>query len=806
MRNFKMLFINSLLSTTVLLGCSFNSYAATWEINGLEAPRALGEAEAAFNKVRRAEGKIGDTPQNALDTISAIEEELFELNKKISDGASAYEIREKAMEEEIAHDQNLADINQQKAHEKRVALDARHDRITSTLKRIKDNDPTLKQLAQIRTEFLPELTQIENDITNLRAEETNVRNALKHRQIQRQLELDELKANIPHVSERMSISERLRQAQRIGLETEEEVSKLREQEHATATAFMRELLANTPEYLVAVKASFKDKVFYHGKWLPNGEAQATIQAEKDAIAKLLVKEEDNLAKLENSTKVWRGKVRELAQEIKQKSDTATQMLNLIAEEQERTLWINMGLEMGGTIASSLATGGIAVVVKLVKETDTFVQGLGKIRKSLADLPLENNKLLMESITADLSKTINGEAIEALTVADNIYDVGLRFDINRNTGARSDAALLIAGDLTEMVVSTIIEEGIGATKTYFTGVANAATPTVTIVKGVGVDLATTGLKALVTARAQSLNQDRAREYLKAHVGAEVYHATFLEAKHVWLRLDAVTKAQKEMVDALRLRAENGPLALKLDKQDDQGEASKGDVIEIELEFSNPMIAAPLISGYGLSFTDAKESDASKRRWKVSATLEQDDLSEVNLDIGLDKRERPYFSLDTDPSTPPRLASLIKDHWDGYEDGSDINHTLHFGLTPITFCGGVNYKTESEKLQSMLGDAYGPLSHQVETQIASFGSADGKKVLNENMDVEKFGISQEQFDETFELNYFMYVDVAAGGKMTNGSDIFPSTGKEFSITHYCSMIEKISEQCMSPQTKAKVQGTC
>lgn len=803
MQNFKALFISSLLSTTVLFSNITSPHAETWEIEGFETPRVLGEAEAAFNKVRRAENKIGDIPQKAIDTVAAIEEELFALNKEISDSISAYEIRQEAMEDEIANDENLMDIETQRVAGERQRLNARRDQILSAMDRIKDNNPTLEQLEILRTEFGNELTQIEGKLATLREEETNVRNALNRRQTQRELELDELEAAIPNVTERMAIEERLRHAQRIGFEAEEELSKLREQEHTAATAFLQELLANSPEYLVRVKASFKGDVFYNGNWVPDGEAQASSQAEQDAINAVLEKEEDNLAKLENSTQVWRGKVRQLGQDIKQYSDTATQMLNLIAQEQRRTLWINMGLEMGGTVAASLATGGMAAILKFIKETDTFVEGLGKVRKSFADLPLEKNKLIMDSVTAGLSKIINSEAVDALTVADNIYGVGLRFDVNKNTGLRSDAALLVAGDLTEMALSTGINGVADATKSYFTGVAKAATPTTNILRGAGVELATTGLKAIVIARAQSLNNQRADEYLKAHVSAEVYHGTFLEAKRIWLRLDAVSKAQKELVEGLRARAKNGPKPLKLDADSNSAAATKGDEIEIEFEFSKPMIAAPIISAEGLLFGDAEESDVSKRRWKVTATLEND-LTEVTLDIGLNKRERPWFLLDNNPKTPPRLASLIKDHWDGYEAGRDTNHVLNFGLTPITFCGGVNYKTEPEKLQSLLGKAFAPLKQHIDVQIAELGTSDGKKIMNENLDVEAFGISKEQFDATFENTYALYANVVAGGMIINGSKIFTPTTGGFSLGEYCSVIRNISNQCMSQSTKALIQA--
>lgn len=808
MRNFKKLFINSLLSTTVLLGSSFISHADTWEIEGLEAPRALGEAEAAFNKIRRAENKIGDTPQKAIDTADSIKEELFNLNKRIEDGVSAYETRNQAMKDEIARDEELKQIDRQKVLTERTALKAREDAILSAMNRILDNDPTKEQLEQLRTEFVPELTGIESHRIEIRQEATNVRNALEHRQTQRQLELNELQAEIPNTTERMAIEERLRLSQRIRFEAEQELSKLREQEHAAATTYLQELLANTPEYLMSVNASFKGEVFYDGKWTPDGAAKASTQAEKDAIAVVFAKEKKNLATLENSTQILRSTVRELAQKIKYQSDVATEMLNLIAQEQERTVWINMGVEISGAVAGAIATGGMSSVFQFVKETSTFVKGLSKIRKSLADIPLDVDKYIYETIAADLSKSINQPVVDALTVADNIYDLGITTTLNKNTGLRSDAAILGAGDLSEMVVSTGIAKGGEAFTRYMRNLAKVTPKTTEIVRGSGIDLATVGAKMLVTSRAQSLNNQRAKDYVTAHVSALAFHATFLEAKRIWLTLDAVTKAQKELLDALRLRAENGPEPLKLDKTDGSGDATKGDEIELELKFSKPMIAAPTITAKGLSFSDAEESDVSKRRWKVTATLEEDDLTEVKLDIGLNERERPWFLLDSNPATPPRLTSLLKDHWDGYEAGTDTNHVLNFGLTPITFCGGVNYITEPEKLQSLLGLAYPPLAQHLEIQMAEAGSADGKKIMNENMDIEKFGITKEHFDATFENTYILYANVAAGAMIINGSKIFANTttGDKFTLAKICSIVRNISDQCISPNKKATLLPSC
>ncbi|MEQ9346178.1 MAG: hypothetical protein RIG26_07025, partial [Thalassospira sp.] len=493
-RNFNARSVGRVLCLTFLLSSTPLANADTWEIEGLEPAGELATAEFEFLKVRRAENAIGDTPQNALDTVASIREELSELNRKIDEGTSAYNIRREAMQDEIAHDENLLAIATKRVAAERAELNQRQDTILAALNRILDNgDATASQLEEMRTRFGGELTEIEDRRATLRQELTNVETALKRRDAQREIELDELRSQIPDASERMSIEERLRLASRIGFEAEEKLSKLRALAHERATTFLEKMLETAPEHLESVTASFKGEEFYSARWVPEGEAEASSEAEQAAAAAILMKEEENLAILENSTRVWRSKVRELAQAIKQESDTATQMLNLIAEENIRTIYINTAVEMGGTIAGALATGGIAAITKFAAETSTFVDGIGKVRRSFAEMPLIDEKSIVKTVGATVAKIINLEAVETLTQADNIYDLGTTITVNQKTGLRSDAALLIAGDMSEMLATKGLEAGVAIATSYLGKVSSkAAESTSSIVRGAGIDFATTGI--------------------------------------------------------------------------------------------------------------------------------------------------------------------------------------------------------------------------------------------------------------------------------------------------------------------------
>lgn len=666
-----------------------HSNAETWEIEGLEPPAKLAKAERAFLDVRNAKRDLADIPQNASDTIGSVEDEIFQIQKRISNAIAEYNTRERGMEAEIESDNVLRERAVEEARIERERLDKEHSRLTGVYQRAHENKDnlSLEDISKLRAEIEPRLAKNEELRIKNRDERDNVLRALERRATARENELLDLAAKIPDQSDLMRPEDRLRRVKTIKFEAEQKLEKLRTDEHDTAIAFLRELYATAPEHLVVVTASQNKKLFYKAEWKPTGEASATTQAEKDAIASVIAEEEAKLRILENSTKTWRRVVREHAQSIKLESDSATEALNLIADEQYRTVWINASLEITGTIIGAAGTGGISSVIQLASQTGKAFASVKKATKLLGSVTGQTDKFIIENVSTAIGKLVNVEAVGALSAANKIYDFEFgiggedrKFNVSRETGFKSDAVQLVAGDMAEFVMSTTAEEiskGVARNMGILTKATKAAASVSEVTKGAGVELATTGLKAIVSARAQALNNARAKQYITSHIVAEALHVSFLNAKRVWLRLDAVTKAHREMVEALKLRLENGPRALEMEKESKLTELSEGDTFDMVFEFSNPVSTEPVISAEGLSFLTLEPVTSERRKWKAKVLVERDNLDDVQLDVGYKDSERPWQLLDSNPATPPRLASLLKDHWDGYEAGNDTNHVLRLG---------------------------------------------------------------------------------------------------------------------------------
>ncbi|MEP2946831.1 MAG: hypothetical protein ABJP18_11340, partial [Lentilitoribacter sp.] len=671
-----------------------HSNAETWEIEGLEPPAKLAKAERAFLDVRNAKRDLADIPQNASDTIGSIEDEIFQIQKRISDAIAEYNSREIGMEAEIERDNILRERAVEEARVERERLDKEYDRLTGVYQRAHDNknNLSLESISKLRAEIEPKLEENEKLRTKNRQERDNVLRALKDRETARENELLNLAAKIPDQTDLMRPEDRLRHLKITKLEAEQKLEELREEEHRTAITFLRELYATTPEILLSVTASQNRNMFYKAEWKPKGEASATTQAEKDAIASIIAEEEAKLRVLENSTNIWRRVVREHAQSIKFESDSATEALNLIADEQYRTIAINTSLEITGTIVGAIATAGISSAVQLVTETKKFVKTYKKVRKVLGNISDQGDQFIYETVAARIGKLINGEAVNALAKANNIYDFDFgigtddrKFNVNKGTGLNSDAAQLIAGDVTELVVTTSVDQ-LSKSAARYMGVLTESTKAAELTKfakGAGVGLAATGLKAVVSARAQTLNNARAKQYITSHIAAEALHASFLKAKRVWLRLDAVTKTHSEMVEALKLRLENGPRALEMEKESKLTELSEGDTFDMVFEFSHSVSADPVIKAEGLSFLTLEPVTSERRKWKTKVRVERDGLDDVILDVGYRGSERPWQLLDSNPATQPKLVSLLKDYWGGYEPGNDTNHVLRLGDKRTSF---------------------------------------------------------------------------------------------------------------------------
>ena len=577
-----------------------------------------------------------------------------------------------------------------------------------------------------------------------------MKSALDAREFNRETEINDMRSKVPGAVERMGIEDRLDKARSIGFDVSREYAKRSEAEHTTAADFLRELIASDPVGLLAVKARFKRKEFYKGEWKPTGEATAASNAEKEALTKIIAEEEEKFAKIDNARRELRAAVRKLAQDIKYENDQATNALNLIANEQLRTIVLNTGLEATGAAAGALATGGLSAAFQLASKSNglfSLMKGsahalksnLGKVRH--ADM----TKFVGEAVAARIGKVFNGELASVLTEADGAFDLGLNavkgagsISVNAKTGLQSDAGALIVGDIAEFGigkalgrVTEIVAEKVGPP-----GLPSPALTKAAAMTSLGIDVATTTTKALVSARAQALNMGRANEYLAAHMAAQTFHAAFLPTKNMWLRAEKITKAQRELIETLKIRRELGPKNKKLSVVANAADATKGDRIELILKFSSTLTTAPEISAPGMMFTNAVVEGFDNSIWKTTGIL-QDDIEQTKLTVSLHQSERPWTKLDSNPETTPRVVSLLGNYWQGYEAGKDEHHEIRFGITPITFCGCVDLMTERDKLKPLLGPAFDSLIAEVEQRIEKVGSSDGKKIMfNENYDLSNY----------------------------------------------------------------------
>lgn len=644
--------------------------AELWQVEGLAPPPSLRDAETVFQDARTRSKAAAPKVTQTLEALNEAENALHLMQVRIRDARAALETRRSGMAEEIARDAEVLAGARQKADARLGELDREADWMNAIVARVaNDPAPSEADVGAARA-LLPRLRTILDRKADIQRRLGNVERGLANQAETRARELRSLAADIPDPAVLLPL-----QGQVFRLQAQVDYTKLqtrlaRATETEAAITFLNELIAVPPEHLSAVDVRMHGETIYQGRWQATGEGLADTDQEKAALSKVLASEVERLKVLETARDRLRAVTRNSAQDIKYHNDIASNALQLIANEQLRTLVINTGLEMGGAAAGMIVSGGMTGLLTAA----SALKGSKPAIRELLTVPTDGEALAMLSqvVAADIAKHYNGKLAGSLEQANMVLPLAGGIRVNTGVGLSSDAGRLVAGDFVEIALVEGADKAAG-TVLRRAGLVGAAKPKPFMNKGNLVDIVTTSLKAGVALRAEILNEARAWEYLVAHTRAQSLHSVYLQSKVAWLRSIRIVEAQREVVAALTARLENGLQARQLDASRKPADLVAGALLEIELEFSHQVALEPVIEAPSLEVIQIAPKGEGRRRWIATARL-LEDRDKLTLSVGYRQTERPWSMLDSNPATPPRLASLTGPHWGGYEAGPDRNHFL------------------------------------------------------------------------------------------------------------------------------------
>lgn len=459
--------------------------------------------------------------------------------------------------------------------------------------------------------------------------------------------------------------------------TDEALNARALEQTSAGAAFLALMLQVPPPFVERVTVHRGDEIWYDASYVTDESGSATAdplgqRGYRDALALAQAKiasADDLIAQAEKRL----AGAREAWEEASEKAGEHALRIHL--RNRDMLIFV-LAVESTGVVLSAALTGGAAAPA---------VSALArKLGKAGLEIPAQAVRKLPSRFWTDFDAggiaTIATEAIQAgigkhtsMQLAENPNVVPYVNDLN---GVEST----VVGDVVEMLA----KDGIGNVRALISsGISEGRVP-VDAVTNVSIDAVATAYKAFAQSavnHSNALSEDIVFQKTTEALLAQRKYSGLVAFRNALItereRLAGIAATLGSMIE-LGLHPRKRQVAADSVVPANEAEQIAERPITVTVRFSEPLEHTPKLAfdDPGVRVGKPVVGEAGPSVWEFPVT--RFDImagaDTIPMEISLSSEESPYSNLDSNPATPPRLASLNAYDWTGYERGTDRNHAV------------------------------------------------------------------------------------------------------------------------------------